>query len=181
MTAAQYGQTLAAGVLVALFVVSGTQKVRTPFPAALAMMRFGLVRRIDARYGRLAGVAELAVAVTLVAKPTTWWPFAAATALGALFVTVVSRALLRGDAFPCGCFGAKNDRLSRGTLVRAGLVFVLASGGVVMGIATPSSVSTATALIGVASGVLVACTAAAWLTLHEIRPFSSQTPTSAEA
>ncbi len=164
--------TFSAGALGALFVFSGGQKLAAPFSAALAMVRFGLARRVNQQYGRIAGCVEVAVGVALIAAPTEWWSFSAAAILGALFVVVVARALHRGAAFRCGCFGEDSSRISASTLIRASVVLLVAVVGVALALLFPASVEFAAQVLGVASGVLVMCILTALLTARSTRPFT---------
>jgi hypothetical protein len=180
MAGLEYAQTLAAGLLAALLAFSGGQKLISPFPAALAIVRFRLARRVRPLYGRLAGMVEVAVAFALALAPTEWWSVAAATGLTGFFVVIVARALARGADFPCACFGGHGGRISAVTLLRAAGMFLLAAAGLVTAAVTSSSVSFATGLLGVAIGVEVACIVAASLVLRRARPFSAR-PRAAEA
>ena len=97
MTPTQFVLTVGGGFLAAVLGASGGQKIISPFPASLAMVRFGLAPRIDPVFGRLAGITELGVAATLLVGPTSPWPFVAAAVLGGVFVAIVARSLAAGD------------------------------------------------------------------------------------
>ncbi len=122
--------------LVAIFVVSGLAKVRHPALAALAMVDFGVARRVRPPLGLLVGLAELGLAAALALG--IWaGPLVRPTAIVAagvlwLFALLIARSLRAGDRFACFCFGESDDRLSALTLVRtAGLAFLATGLGLV--------------------------------------------------
>lgn len=171
MTFAEYAQTLAAGFLAAVLAYSGSQKIQAPFAPALAMVRFGLVRRVRTRNGRLAGVVEVGVALALVAAPTSLWPYACATPLGILFVTIVAITLLRGREFGCACFGETSEPVSSSTLVRALFVLALASTGLACALLASTTAAFSERLLGVASGITLACIVSTSFALATSHPF----------
>src|ERR671933_2280657 len=61
---ADYG--IAVWILAMIFVWSGVAKLRRPTLAAMAMMDFGILRRIRPRLGSVLGAAEVLVALSLV-------------------------------------------------------------------------------------------------------------------
>src|SRR5207247_986556 len=65
---------------------AGALKLRRPFPASLAIVRFGLARRVRPAVGRAAGGVEIAAGTLLLARPQSPWAYAPAIALLALFV-----------------------------------------------------------------------------------------------
>lgn len=91
--------------------------------------------------GRIAGlgafglpIAELAVAIALLIRPSARWGAAAALLLLGLFVGGVARAMSQGRAPDCHCFGqlhsepAGRSTLIRNALFAAGAAFILAAG-----------------------------------------------------
>ena len=160
------------GVLASVFIVSGISKVRSPVFAALAMLNFGLIRTVRAWVGRVAGAVELAIAAALLIWPVLLPALVAASALLMLFVAMITRALLVGDRFTCGCFGTHGRPISTATLARTltllgvsiGSVVAMARGGVV-----PRSPSTW--VLGLCSGVLLVSLAALVVEMRRTAPF----------
>jgi hypothetical protein len=103
-------------LLAFVFALSGVVKLYRPVPAAVAMVNFGITNDVRKRLAMLVGVVELAVAVGLAVH----WRIAgyAAAGLLALFAFLISRALIRGGSFDCGCFGVEDTPISRLTLLR---------------------------------------------------------------
>jgi hypothetical protein len=108
-----------------IFAWSGGAKIWHPDRAAVAMVNFGVVRRILAWQGRALGVAEVTLSMVLILLPSLGVRLAAL--LLAVFVLLIARSLLRGVSFPCACFGAGDERISVWTLARAVVLASLAS------------------------------------------------------
>jgi hypothetical protein len=121
------GYGIAVWILAIVFVWSGVAKLRKPTLAAVAMMDFGLLRRVRPRLGSALGAAELLLALLLIsgALPALFLPVAAG--LLWLFVLLIAKSLLSGKDFACFCFGDEDSRLSRLTLARTGALALLAS------------------------------------------------------
>jgi Methylamine utilisation protein MauE len=120
-----YGITV--WILAIVFVWSGVAKLRQPILAAVAMMNFGVLRRVRPRLGSTLGAAELLLALLLITGtlPALFLPVTAG--LLWLFVLLIAKSLLSGKDFACFCFGDADSRLSRLTLVRTGALALLAS------------------------------------------------------
>lgn len=116
---------VAAWFLAGVFVWSGVTKARRPALAAMALVDFGIARRVWPRLGLALGVAELALAATLAATPRAGAILAAATLWA--FTLIIARSLRLGKRFPCACFGESADQLSGRTLARAALLAGLAT------------------------------------------------------
>lgn len=112
-------------VLAVVFAWSGAVKLRQPALAAMAMVDFGVLRRVRPRLGAALGAAETLLAVSLALLPTFTLPVAAG--LLWLFVALIARSLLSGEEFACFCFGDADSELSRLTLLRTGALALLAS------------------------------------------------------
>ncbi len=136
LLSAPAGYGIAVWILAIIFVWSGVAKVRRPTLAAMAMMDFGVVRRVRPRLGSALGAAELLLALSLIAGvlPALVLPFTAG--LLWFFVLLILRGLLSGEDFACFCFGDSAARLSRLTLVRTAALALLAS---VLAVAPPWS------------------------------------------
>jgi hypothetical protein len=121
------GYGIAVWILAIVFVWSGAAKLRQPTLAAVAMMDFGVLRRVRPRLGSALGAAELLLALLLISGtlPALFLPVVAG--LLWLFVLLIAKSLLSGEDFACFCFGDAESRLSRLTLVRTGALALLAS------------------------------------------------------
>jgi hypothetical protein len=122
-------------ILGIIFIWSGAAKLRRPTLAAMAMMDFGILRRVRPRLGSALGAAEVLLAFLLITGtlPVLFVPVTAG--LLWFFVLLIARSLRSGQDFPCFCFGDADSRLSRLALVRTAALAVLAS---VLAIAAPS-------------------------------------------
>lgn len=114
-------------VLAIIFAWSGIAKARRPVLAATAMRDFGLTRRVHVRLGRFLGLAEVVLAAALASTVAP----VVSTGISALalwvFSGLVARGLLRGDSFPCFCFGDADAGLSRLALARTLALATLAT------------------------------------------------------
>lgn len=121
------GYGIAVWILAIVFVWSGVAKLRQPTLAAVAMVDFGVLRRVRPRLGSALGAAELLLALLLIAGmlPALFLPVTAG--LLWLFVLLIAKSLLSGKDFACFCLGDADSRLSRLTLVRTGALALLAS------------------------------------------------------
>jgi hypothetical protein len=129
------GYGIGVWILGIIFIWSGVAKLRRPTLAAMAMMDFGVLRRVRPRLGSALGVAEVLLALVLITGtlPVLFVPVTAG--LLWFFVLLIARSLRSGQDFPCFCFGDSDSRLSRLTLVRTAALAVLAS---VLAVAAPS-------------------------------------------
>lgn len=171
----------AAGTLAAMFTVSGVTKLRRPFDSALAMVRFGVLRRIRPAAGRALGGVELLLAVALVATANPFVATLAAAALLVVFTALVARALANGRSFDCACFGA-GERISWATVGRNAAFIALAA---LVAVATaPSSGFVPAGLseraLGVLTGALVMCAFTLLSTLVTLKPFAVRIETAGD-
>jgi hypothetical protein len=127
LVTAPSGQGVAIWVLGIVFAWSSITKLRRPVLAAIAIVDFGISRRVMPRLGRALGAAELSLALLLVTGtlPKVFVP--AAAGLLWLFVLLIARSLWVGKRFACFCFGETDSKLSRLTLVRTATLALLAS------------------------------------------------------
>ena len=121
------GYGIAVWILAIVFVWSGIAKLRQPTLAAVAMMDFGVLRRVRPRLGSALGAAELLLALLLISGTLPAPSLLVAASLLWLFVLLIAKSLLSGKDFACFCFGDAGSRLSRLTLVRTGALALLAS------------------------------------------------------
>lgn len=119
--------------LIGIFLLSGTGKLRQPVLAAMAMVDFGVLRRVHPRLGWALGTTEVALACVLVLDALgrvgfLRLPPVIAAALLWLFVLLIARALRAGEHFACCCFGDVGSSLSPWTLARTAILALLATG-----------------------------------------------------
>ncbi|MBK8470634.1 MAG: MauE/DoxX family redox-associated membrane protein [Candidatus Phosphoribacter sp.] len=116
-------------LLAAVLSVSGLVKIGRPIESIRAMRALRvpdvLVRDWVAR---LHPVAEIALAVGLLALATPWRWAAAVGALGLLaaYTWWVVATVRRGDAVSCNCFGRRASPVGPRTVVRNGVLLTLA-------------------------------------------------------
>lgn len=109
-------------VLAATFAWAGVAKLVLPRRWRAALAGYGLSRPLETVAAPGVPVAELAIAVLLVAGSTRAGA-ALSLALLAGFSWVVARAGARGrSSLPCGCFGSNATRDYRTMLVRNALL-----------------------------------------------------------
>lgn len=113
--------------LAAIFAWSGLVKLRRPTSAAMSMVDFGIVHRVQPALGWSLGAVELSLAVVLALKLYPQLTLLLAAMLLWLFTIVIARSLWRGDTFACFCFGETDSELSRWTLLRTGTLALLAT------------------------------------------------------
>jgi Methylamine utilisation protein MauE len=127
LVTAPTGYGIAVWILAIIFVWSGLAKLRRPTLAAMAIVDFGVLRRVRPRLGSALGAAELLLALFLITGtiPAIFLPVTAG--LLWIFVLLISKNLWSGKDFACFCFGDADSRLSRLTLVRTAALALLAS------------------------------------------------------
>ena len=121
-------------LLAAVFTVAAIGKLLDLDGSRRALVEFG----VPAHAARLGGVAlpfaELAVAIALLFVPTATWGAVGALLLLFAFSAGVARALSRGEAPDCHCFGQiHSEPAGRSTLIRnavlaAAAVLIVAGG-----------------------------------------------------
>jgi len=120
---------LARLALATIFVVAAIAKLRQPwllFAANLDAMQI-LPEQAVLFVARVLPWTELVLGVLLLTGFKLRYTAAFATALLAIFFSVMLRLYLRGVEVDCGCFGP-GDPLGPKTLVRDGAFLVLSSG-----------------------------------------------------
>lgn len=102
-----------------VFIWSGVAKLRQPMLAAMAIMDFGLLSRVNRSIGSLAGIFELGLGVILVSGRLPLTTTIMAMTMFGAFSLLIARSLRRGKNFACYCFGDSDAKLSRLTLFRS--------------------------------------------------------------
>jgi thiol-disulfide isomerase/thioredoxin len=121
-------------LLAAVFAVAAVGKLLDLKGSQRALEDFGLPGRV-ARLGGIAlPLAELTMAIALLIVPLARWGAAGALLLSVVFAGGVARAMFRGEAPDCHCFGqfhsapAGRTTLIRNTVLAAAAAFVVVAG-----------------------------------------------------
>ncbi|MGV2982667.1 MauE/DoxX family redox-associated membrane protein [Microbacterium sp. AGC85] len=133
-------------VLAAVFVTAGVLKLRRPQTVVTALTNFGVPAVFRTRSTALAlAVGEILLGVALVT--TRGWVFFVAglvtVAATAVFVAITARAVMRGENFDCGCFGATQSPLGPAVVWRNALLLSAALGTAFLGIGSFPGVAAA--------------------------------------
>lgn len=121
------GYGIGVWVLAIVFAWSGIAKLRRPELAALAMVDFGVTRRVRPALGGALGATEAGLATLLPTGVFARPALAGAAVLLWLFVALVARAVWAGERFACFCFGDGGSNLSWMTLARTLALAMLAT------------------------------------------------------
>jgi thiol-disulfide isomerase/thioredoxin/uncharacterized membrane protein YphA (DoxX/SURF4 family) len=106
-------------VLAGVFLTAGIGKLRDLPGSRRAVEDFGVSKRAADSLGVLLPLAEVAVAVALLFRPTAVWGAVGAALLLAAFIVGIARALSRGEQPDCHCFGQIHSApAGRSTLIR---------------------------------------------------------------
>lgn len=157
-------------LLAAVFATAGAAKLFDLPGSRAALDAFGIPSRALRTVAVALPVAELATAVALLFPSSARWGALAALTLLAAFMAGIARALARGQAPDCHCFGQIHSApAGRGTLVRNGALVVLAA---LVAWRAPGpaiddwvSLRSAAELAAVGAGILAACLGAIALRL----------------
>jgi uncharacterized membrane protein YphA (DoxX/SURF4 family) len=112
------GAGVAAWFLAAIFLWSGTSKLRRPALAAMSMVHFGVIRRFRPWLGSVLGAAEVFLALMLATGVLPWLSFPITAALLWFFVLLIARSIWSGAQFACACFGEADGQISLLSLAR---------------------------------------------------------------
>jgi hypothetical protein len=132
------GHGIAVWILAIVFAWSGVAKLRRPTLAAMAIVDFGVSRRVMPRLGTALGATELLLALLLITGMLSRIFLPITAGLLWLFVLLIARSLWAGERFACFCFGDVDSELSHLTLVRTATLALLAS---VAAVAPPPAVA----------------------------------------
>ena len=163
-------------VLAAVFAVAGLAKLADRAGTRQALRNFGIPAALASPLGVLLPLAELAVAVALVPRPSAWWGAAGALALLLLFVVGIGINLARGRKPDCHCFGQIYSApigwptLARNAVLAAVAGFVVWQGRADAGRSAVGWLGDLTTVqrLGLAGGVIALglLAAMAWLLIH---------------
>jgi uncharacterized membrane protein YphA (DoxX/SURF4 family)/thiol-disulfide isomerase/thioredoxin len=117
-------------VLAVVFVTAGVGKMLDLAGSRRAMEDFGVPERAARVVGLLLPVAEIAIGLALIFRPSAQVAAIAAALLLAAFILGIARALSQGRQPDCHCFGQiHSEPAGRSTLIRNG---VLLAGAIVV-------------------------------------------------
>lgn len=116
-------------LLAAVFAAAAAGKLVSRSRTVETLAEFGVPASIRRPIAIALPLAELAIAAALLPAATAAWAALAAALLLAVFTAAVARTLLQGREVDCNCFGSLgSSRISRWTLARNVLLFMLAAG-----------------------------------------------------
>lgn len=121
-------------LLAVVFMTAGAGKLLDLDGSRLAMRDFGVPQRAVGIASTALPLAELAVGLALIFRPSARWAALAALLLLGVFIAGIGRALSRGEQPDCHCFGqlhsapAGRATLARNALLAAGAAVVVAYG-----------------------------------------------------
>ena len=175
------GLSILLGLLAATFVTSGYHKLVAPFTAALAIVRFRVVRRVRPRLGTVLGAGEMTLGVWLACGlvPVASTGLALVVLVG--FFALVAAALARGERFSCACLGAGGAQLSWVSLLRNGALVAVATLALWGAAASPGAMAVPTRVLGLAIGALVVTISMTAAVLAQQRVFAVAVTRSARA
>jgi hypothetical protein len=93
----------------------------------MAMVDFGVLRRIRPSLGSTVGAAELLLALFLATGTYPILFLSIAAGLLWIFVLLIAKSLWSGKRFACFCFGDADSKLSSLTLIRTATLAILTS------------------------------------------------------
>lgn len=156
-------------VIAAVFGGAGAGKLADVEASADAARAFGVPQRLAPMTVLGLALGELAIAGALLVSMLAWWAAIAAVGLLGLFVSVLLRTMIRGEAPDCHCFGRLHSGpVGRGTVLRnvlliAVALLVVAQGPDHVGSSATSWLTrlSAPAAVALIAGVLLAALAVA--------------------
>jgi len=113
--------------LATIFAWSGVVKLRRPTLTAMAMVDFGVFRRVQPVLGWMLGAVELTLAFALATQRFPQLTLLLTAMLLWVFTIFIARSLWRGKAFACFCFGDTDSEMSPWTLLRTVALALLAT------------------------------------------------------
>jgi uncharacterized membrane protein YphA (DoxX/SURF4 family) len=160
------------GAIGTIFLLSGSSKLRDPFPTSLAIKRFGVTGEIRPRLGAVVAVVEIGLGACLFVVSWRAVPAALSAGLLAVFCFLIARSLARGERFSCGCFGSQSEVLSAVTLIRAVLMLGLVVIALAIELGGPGDLTIIERWDGIIAGSLAVAALLLLDGLRSTRPFS---------
>jgi peroxiredoxin/uncharacterized membrane protein YphA (DoxX/SURF4 family) len=127
--------------LAAVFIIAGVAKLADRPGTRQALADFDVPARLIDPFVLLLPLAELATAIALVFPITARWGAAGSVVLLGLFVVGLTRALRRGEAPDCHCFGQLHSKPASWTTVARNLVLAIPAAYVTLAGPGPSLTS----------------------------------------
>jgi thiol-disulfide isomerase/thioredoxin/uncharacterized membrane protein YphA (DoxX/SURF4 family) len=121
-------------VLTVVFAVAGSAKLLDLQGSRDAARAFGVPGRLTTAVALGVPIAEIAIAVLLLPAATRWWAAIAALGLLLVFCGAIGRAMARGEAPECHCFGQLHSApagwrtLVRNAVLAAAAAFIVVAG-----------------------------------------------------
>jgi hypothetical protein len=162
------------GFLAATFGLSGGIKVRHPIAAAIAISKFGLLRRVRRAAGTTLGILELILALGLSLFPRLSIIQAIASIALITFTLLLARAVFGGQQFACACFGESSSTISMKTVARTAGLAGLAVMAFCISATDPPAIGAAAQVQGLTAGIIVLLALLTSITLYQTRPFSTR-------
>jgi methylamine dehydrogenase accessory protein MauD len=165
-------------LLAAVFATAGAAKLLDQPGSRRALIGFGVPRALAPAAGVLLPLSEIGAAVALAARPSARWGAVAALFLVLSFVAGISRALKKGRAPDCHCFGQLHSApAGPGTLIRNAVLAALAIVLVIHGpgpaidtwIQARSPAELVAVGLGITSAVLAVASSRLWAARRELR------------
>lgn len=153
-------------LLAAVFGTAGVAKLHDLSGSRTALEEFGVPARLGPAAVFLLPACELAVAISLLLKPSAVWGAAGAVLLLGAFTAAIAVALAHGRAPECHCFGQIHSERAGGTTLLRNSVLAGVAASVALGGPGPSLsgwVSTHSAAEVIAAAGVAAVVAAAAL------------------
>jgi len=162
---------LGARVLLALvFAFAAVAKLRDRASSVRAMRDFGVPGPLARPAAMLLPIAEIAIAIALIAPAAAWWGSLAALGLLGVFSVAIAVNLARGNAPDCHCFGEVSGGPVGGrTLARNAVLASLAGIGLVGNdLAATVSLLGVDPAVALATALVAAVLVQAWLLLNVV-------------
>lgn len=131
------GSAIIALTFAAMFLYTGTLKMRQPRTTSETMVRLGLAKRVSNLTGYLGGTVEVALGLWVLSGLALRWSLAAVAALLLVFAVLIARKVYAGATFKCFCFGSESHEIGYSSVARNAVMAVVALAVV----ANPSAVS----------------------------------------
>src|SRR4051794_31507071 len=165
-------------VLAVVFATAAVGKFLDLRGSRASLVGFGVPEGAARVLGTLLPVAELAVAIALIPRPSAQWGAVGALVLLLAFIAGISNALRKGEAPPCNCFGAIHSApaspktLARNVALAAMAVVAVAAGpgpALTTWVDARTAAELAAAALGIVAIVALAVAIPAWLENRRLR------------
>jgi methylamine dehydrogenase accessory protein MauD len=172
---------ISALVLAVVFAIAGVAKLRDRRGSREAASGFGVSRRLAGAVALGLPLAEVAIALLVLPTATRWWAAVGALALLLVFCTAIARAMARGEAPECHCFGQLHSApagwrtLARNLALAALAGFVVVAGRDDAGLSTVAWTASLDGMgwlvLGLAVALFVTIAIGGYAVLHVLRSY----------